>query len=79
MPHTGHEQEARASRARQVTPVEWRRARLVETGFSIGLADRLARDDRYDLHRLIELAEQGCPPRLAARILAPLGDERTAR
>ena len=30
-----------------------------------------------DLHALIELVEHGCPPELAARILAPLDEERT--
>jgi hypothetical protein len=29
-----------------------------------------------DLHALIELVERGCPPVLAARILAPLEHER---
>jgi hypothetical protein len=32
----------------------------------------VAEDDRYDLHRLVELVERGCPPELALRILAPL-------
>ena len=50
----------------------WRRDRLVEAGFALTLATRLAQDRRYDLHSLIELVEQGCPPRLAVRILAPL-------
>ena len=39
---------------------------------------RLARDGRYDLHRLIELVEHGCPPELALRILAPLEEEKAA-
>jgi hypothetical protein len=50
----------------------WRRDRLVEVGFALPLALRLARDGRYDLHALIELVEHGCPPELALRILAPL-------
>jgi hypothetical protein len=50
----------------------WRRDRLVEAGFALPLASRLARDGRYDLHALIELVEQGCPPQLAVRILAPV-------
>ncbi len=53
----------------------WRWSRLVDTGFPRGLAARLARDTRYDLHVLIELVERGCAPELAARILAPLDDE----
>ena len=52
--------------------VSWRRAQLVATGFSSPLAVRVARDHRYDLHALIQLAEAGCPPELAVRILAPL-------
>ena len=50
----------------------WRREQLVASGFQLPLATRLAADDRYDLHALIELTERGCPPELAARILAPL-------
>ena len=54
----------------------WRRAQLVRSGFPQPLAARVAHDGRYDLHRLIELVEAGCPPELALRILAPLeGDE----
>jgi hypothetical protein len=55
----------------------WRRDRLVEAGFPLPLASRLARDRRYDLHVLIGLVEQGCPPELAIRILAPI-EEGTA-
>jgi hypothetical protein len=54
----------------------WRRSQLVRSGFSHRLAAHVADDGRYDLHQLIELVEQGCPPELALRILAPLeGDE----
>jgi hypothetical protein len=56
----------------------WRRAQLVDSGFPRRLAARLARDGRFDLHSLIELTELGCPPELAARILAPLDHEGTA-
>ena len=52
----------------------WRREQLVLSGFSLPLAARIAGDPRYDLHRLIQLVEQGCPPELAVRILAPLGE-----
>jgi hypothetical protein len=55
----------------------WRRDRLVEAGFQLPLASRLARDRRYDLHVLIGLVEQGCPPELAVRILVPI-EEGTA-
>ena len=58
--------------------VSWRRDRLVDAGFSLPLAARLAGDGRYDLHALIELTERGCPPELAARILAPLDEGAAA-
>jgi hypothetical protein len=51
--------------------VAWRRAQLVHAGFSRSLAARVARDERYDLHELVELVEQGCTPALALRILRP--------
>jgi hypothetical protein len=56
--------------------VGWRLERLVAAGFERGLATALAADCRVDLHRVIELVERGCPPLLAARILAPDDDER---
>jgi hypothetical protein len=52
--------------------VRWRRRQLAAAGFGPPLASRLARDPRWDLHALIELVEQGCPPELAVRILRPL-------
>ena len=52
--------------------VLWRAARLRDAGFSPELADALAHDCAYDLHAVLELVDQGCPPDLAARILAPL-------
>lgn len=58
--------------------VAWRRRQLASAGFSLPLATRLADDARYDLHALIELAERGCAPELAARILAPLEEAETA-
>jgi hypothetical protein len=54
--------------------VRWRTRRLISAGFPMDLARRLARTDRMDLHRLLELVDRGCPPELAARILAPLDD-----
>jgi hypothetical protein len=50
----------------------WRHEQLVASGFARPAAERLAEDERYDLHALIELVERGCPPELAERILAPL-------
>jgi hypothetical protein len=58
--------------------VAWRRARLLAGGFPLSLATTLAHDARFDLHALIELVEQGCPPGVAVRILAPLEDEAVA-
>jgi hypothetical protein len=55
--------------------VDWRCNRLADTGFAPALAAAIASDPRYDLHALIELVERGCPPDLAARILAPIGEE----
>jgi hypothetical protein len=59
------------------TIAAWRCARLVEAGFAPALARELA-DGRVDLHELIGLVESGCPPELAARILAPLDDPAPA-
>jgi hypothetical protein len=49
----------------------WREAVLAEAGFATALARRLAADADYDLHELLNLVDRGCPPELAARILAP--------
>jgi hypothetical protein len=46
--------------------------RLLQAGFPPELADQLANEPRIDLHELLELVDRGCPPHLAARILAPL-------
>jgi hypothetical protein len=58
--------------------VRWRRRQLTGAGFSLPLASRLARDPRLDLHTLVDLVERGCPPELAARILAPVEEEGEA-
>ena len=52
--------------------LEWSFARLRQAGFDAESAERLSSGSGVDLHALIELVERGCPPRLAARILAPL-------
>jgi len=52
--------------------VRWRTQRLRDAGFGAPLAAALARDCAYDLHAVLELIDRGCPPALAARILAPL-------
>jgi hypothetical protein len=56
--------------------VAWRRARLRKAGFETDLAEQLSHECGIDLHALIGLVERGCPPQLAARILAPLEHER---
>ena len=56
--------------------IGWRESQLCASGFPPLLAGAAAADERFDLHALIELAEQGCPPHLAIQILAPL--ERVA-
>jgi hypothetical protein len=52
--------------------VRWREGRLLSAGFGPDLADVLAHQERVDLHELLKLVDRGCPPHLAARILAPL-------
>jgi hypothetical protein len=51
---------------------DWRRNQLTQSGFPLALASQIAGDEHFDLHALIELAERGCPPELAVRILCPL-------
>ena len=51
---------------------DWRREVLRHVGFPDRLAGELADDGRVDLHDLLELVDRGCPPELAARIVAPL-------
>jgi hypothetical protein len=65
------------SRAPQMTDdvVEWRRRRLRAAGFAPVLAACVASDCAMDLHALLGLVDRGCPPDLAARILAPLDGE----
>jgi hypothetical protein len=58
--------------------VVWRRDQLESSGFPPALAATIASDPRRDVHGLIELVERGCPPELAARILAPLDEEDRA-
>jgi hypothetical protein len=72
---TGHQAEAGQEAANVIT---WRCARLRHAGFESALAEELAREGAVDLHALTGLVERGCPPPLAARILAPLDHERRA-
>ena len=59
--------------------VEWRRRQLEGAGFDRKPAEQLANDGRLDLHAVLELIDRGCPPDLAARIVAPLEDEPERR
>ena len=52
--------------------MDWRRHVLRQAGFEDSLAWRLAAEAEVDLHDLLKLVDRGCPPELAARILAPL-------
>jgi hypothetical protein len=54
--------------------VDWRRRQLVNTGFAPATATALS-ESEVDIHVLIELVGAGCPPHLAARIMAPLDVE----
>ena len=56
--------------------VAWRERRLELAGFAPSIARELAGTWEIDLHELLELVDGGCPPHLAARILAPLDDAR---
>jgi hypothetical protein len=58
--------------------VRWRCEQLVESGFALPQAARIAKNAHYDLHALIELVERGCQPELAVRILAPVDEESAA-
>ena len=51
---------------------EWRRRRLTAAGFEPRLAAELVDEPAIDLHELLVLLDRGCPPELAARIVAPL-------
>jgi hypothetical protein len=52
----------------------WRLRRLLDAGFPLPLALELAATPGVDLHALLALLDRGCPPELAARILAPIDD-----
>jgi NTE family protein len=53
---------------------DWRMRRLRSAGFSSALATRLGADCGVDLKAVLELVDRGCPPDVAARIVAPLHD-----
>jgi hypothetical protein len=46
----------------------WRLHQLIEAGYPVHLAERLAHSEA-DLHRAVELLRSGCDARVAAEIL----------
>ena len=50
----------------------WRMDVLRRAGCDPALARELAEHRDVDLHDVLNLIDRGCPPALAARILAPL-------
>jgi hypothetical protein len=46
----------------------WRLHVLIEAGYPLPLAERIAHSEA-DLHRAVELLDQGCSPKTAAEIL----------
>jgi hypothetical protein len=46
----------------------WRLHVLIEAGYPVHLAERVAHSE-VDLHRAVELVQQGCEARVAAEIL----------
>jgi hypothetical protein len=71
MSHTTHPTDDELA-----STLPWRRSQLRRAGFDATLAAEVAADLRYDLHAILQLTQRGCPPELAARILAPLTDAR---
>lgn len=47
----------------------WRLHELLEGGYPVALAERIAGQTSIDLHQALELLKRGCPPETAARIL----------
>jgi hypothetical protein len=69
----GPARDTRGSTHRRAeTLSEWREGQLFAAGFDRSLARSLAAQPGVDLHKLLALVDAGCPPHLAARILAPL-------
>ena len=59
--------------------VAWRRTQLLNAGFDAWTAEVFAQTESVDLHALMELVDRGCPPELAARIMAPIDSEDLGR
>jgi hypothetical protein len=66
-----------ALQSESASVVRWRITRLREAGFEDDLASAVADHRGFDLHELLNLVDRGCPPALAARILAPLDFDAT--
>lgn len=47
----------------------WRLRTLIDAGYPVAIAEKLAVDLDVDLHQAVRLLERGCPPRLAGDIL----------
>lgn len=47
----------------------WRLHVLVEAGYPVAIAERVAARVDIDLHQAVDLPARGCPHELAARIL----------
>lgn len=67
-----HNTDTTGSAGDQSRWMKWRAQRLLGAGFPPYLADQLAHESGMDVHALLLLVDRGCPPELAARILAPL-------
>jgi hypothetical protein len=59
---------AEIERSEQSKVEGWRLHVLMEAGYPLPLAERLAGSEA-DLHRAVELVTQGCEPQTAAEIL----------
>ncbi len=57
-----------SSQDERVKVESWRLHVLIEAGYPLGLAERLAHSN-VDLHRAVELVGAGCPHEVAAEIL----------
>ena len=75
--HGTHVERSAESSRLPADVVAWRVRRLREAGFSVALTQALA-VQRVDLHALLQLVDASCPPELAARILSPVDEARTA-
>lgn len=59
--------------------VNWRFERLTAAGFEAEQAATIAANHTFDLHALLALIDRGCPPPLAARIVAPIDVDEDGR